>query len=121
MPQEEAERRAAEQASRLANVVAPQWRAARRWTAAVVLALFPLLFIVDRAVETRLSPVLPGLALLLLLLLGLPFVLMEAAARRHRGRDLAWRARKAARSAQNARSALVAAAVWVGLWFAVGT
>lgn len=121
MPEEEARRRAAEKAARLADVVAPQWRAARRWTAALVLALFPVLFIVDRSVETRLSPVLPGLAGLLLLLLLLPFVLMEVAARRHRGKDLAWRTRKAARSAQNACSALVAAAVWVGLWFAVGT
>lgn len=99
----------------------PLWRAARWWTAAVVLAACPFLFIVDRVVETRLSPVLPGLAVLFLLILLLPFVLVELAARRYRRKDLDWQTRRADRSARNGRTALAIAAAWVVLWFAVGT
>jgi hypothetical protein len=109
--------------ARSALVLAPEWRAARLWTSALVVALFPFLFIVDRVVATRLSPVLPGLAVLLLAILVLPFALMEVSLWRFRRkeRDLGWQSRKAARSVHNARTALVIALVWLGLWFAVGT
>ena len=73
---------AAERAARTATVLAPLWRASKLWTAAVALGLFPFLFIIDRLVEIALSPVLPGLALLLLLILGLPFLLVELSAKR---------------------------------------
>lgn len=118
---EQARAEAALRAARTATVLVPLWRASKMWTAAIVLALFPCLFIVDRVVETRLSPVLPGLAVLLLLILALPFALVELAARRYRRKDAEWQARHAVRAHQNGRTALVVAAVWVALWFAVGT
>lgn len=121
MTLEEAQREAAQRAARTATVLAPLWRAARLWTAAAVLALFPFLFIIDGVVALRLSPVLPGLAVLLLLILGLPFLLVELASRRYRRKDLDWQATHALRAAQNGRTAVVVAAVWVGLWFAFGT
>lgn len=110
-----------DRAARRVHVVDPLWRAARLWTAALVLALFPVLFIVDRAIETPLSPVLPGLAFFFLLIVGLPFLFLELAQRRYRRKDLAWQALHAARWAQNGRAALVLAGVWLALWFAVGT
>ena len=118
---QEAEREAAARAARTITVLAPLWRAARAWTAAIVLALFPFLFIVDRVVETRLSPVLPGLAVLLLLILALPFLLIELANRRYRRKDPAWQERHALQATNRGRTAVIVAAVWVGLWFAVGT
>ena len=112
---------AALRAARLADVVEPLWRASRRWTIAVVLALFPFLFIVDNAVELPLSPVLPGLVALLLLILGLPFALAELWTRRYRRKPMDWQTRKAARTAKAGRTAMIVAALWVGAWFAVGT
>lgn len=96
------------------------WRGSRTWTAALVLAAFPLLFVVDQAIETRLSPVLPGLAVLLVLLLGLPFALTELQARRFRRRDLLWQDRRSRRYQQSSRYALGLAAVWLVAWFALG-
>ena len=121
MTLEEAQQEAAQRSARTATVLAPLWRAARLWTAAVVLGSFPLLFILDRIVEIRLSPVLPGLAVLLLLILGLPFLLVELAARRYRRKEMDWQERHALRAAQGGRTAVIVAAVWVGLWFAFGT
>ncbi len=112
---------AALRAARLADVVEPLWRASRRWTVAVVLALFPVLFIVDASVHLPVSPVLPGLVVLLLLILALPFVLAEAGNRRFRRKPLDWQARKASRAAKAGRTAMIVAAVWVAAWFAVGT
>ena len=86
-----------------------------------MLALFPLLFIVDDAVELPLSPVLPGLAALLLLIVGLPFALMEVRDRRYRRKDADWQQKRALKAVGVSRAALALAAVWVLLWFVVGT
>lgn len=118
---EEARAEAAVRAARLDAVLAPLWRAARRWTAAVVLAAFPLLFIADRAGSFPVSPVLPGLVVLAVLLVALPPALVEVRARRYRRRDLEWQARKALRAVQVSNAALTVAALWLVAWFAVGT
>ena len=121
MPLPVARAEAAARAARLDTVIAPLWRAARWWTVAVVLAAFPLLFIVDGLVDLPLSPVLPGLAVLLLLILGLPFLLLELASRRYRKRGPEWQALHALRAANRSRAAAGLAAVWLLLWFMVGT
>jgi hypothetical protein len=118
---EAAREEAAARLVRLDTVVAPLWKAARQWTAAVVLALFPLLFIIDEVVELPLSPVLPGLVFLFILLVGLPFVLVEVRSRRYRRKDAEWQARHAAKAVRTSRSAMVAALIWLIAWFAVGT
>jgi hypothetical protein len=117
----EARAEAAARAARTAAVLAPLWRASRRWTAAVVLAAFPFLFILDRAGRFPVSPVLPGLVVLLLLILALPIALVEARSRRYRRRDIEWQARRALRAVQMSNAALGVAAVWLVAWFAVGT
>ena len=117
----EARSEAAARLVRLDTVVGPLWKASKQWTAAVVLALFPFLFILDHAVELPLSPVLPGLALLLVLLVGLPFLLVESRSRRYRRKDADWQARHAAKAVRVSRSAAIAALVWLVAWFAVGT
>lgn len=96
------------------------WRGALRWSAAVVVALFPIIFIVDQRVETPLSPVLPGLVVLALLIILLPLGLWEVAARMMRRREAARRVFKAERFQQTGRTAFVAALVWFGLWLALG-
>ena len=106
---------------RLATVVQPLWTASKYWTAAVVLALFPFLFMVDQVVELPVSPVLPGLALLFLLLLGLPFGLMELRGRRYLRKDADWQEKHALKAVGVARAACTLAAVWLLLWFMVGT
>jgi hypothetical protein len=118
---EEAREEAAARLLRLDAVVTPLWRASKQWSAALVLALFPFLFILDEAVELPLSPVLPGLVVLFVLLVALPFLLTEARVRRYRRKDAEWQVRHAAKAARSSRSAMVAALVWVLVWFAVGT
>ena len=118
---EEASREATARAVRLVEVLAPLWQAARRWTGAIVIFLFPVLFILDESVDLPLSPVIPGLALLFLLILGLPFLIMEVWARRYRRKETDWQVEHAERLKRNGRTALVVSLVVLGLWFAVGT
>ena len=118
---EEARIEAAARATRLVAVVAPLWKASRQWTAAIVLALFPFLFILDESAELPLSPVLPGLVVLVLLIIGLPFALVELRARHYRNKDPEWQAKRALKAVGVSRAALGIAAVWVLVWFAVGT
>lgn len=118
---EEAREEAAARLLRLDAVVTPLWQASKQWSAAFVLALFPFLFILDEAVELPLSPVLPGLVFLFVLLVALPFLVTEVRVRRYRRKDAEWQVRHAAKAARSSRSAMVAALVWVLVWFAVGT
>ena len=118
---EEAREEAAARLVRLDAVVTPLWRASKQWSAALVLALFPFLFILDGAVELPLSPVLPGLVVLFVLLVTLPFLLTELRVRRYRRKDAEWQVRHASKAARSSRSAMIAALVWVLVWFAVGT
>lgn len=118
---EQARLETAARALRTTAVVEPLWRAAKAWTAAIVLALFPFLFIVDDVVELPLSPVLPGLAVLFLLVIGLPFALMEASTRRYVRKDVAWQQKHAVKAVGVARAAVAVAAAWLLLWFMVGT
>lgn len=121
VPLEAARAEAAARQVRLDTVVVPLWKAARTWTAAIVLALFPVLFIVDQGIDLSLSPVLPGLAVLLLLIVALPFLLVEVRTRRFRRKDAHWQEVRALRAVGLARAALGVAAVWLLLWFMVGT
>jgi hypothetical protein len=111
---------AAARAERL-SVVVPLWKASRLWTAAIVLAFFPFLFILDEAGEFPVSPVLPGLVGLAALLVVLPLLLVEVRSRRYRRKDLAWQVRHATRAVGVSKAALAIAAVWLLVWFAVGT
>ena len=112
---------AAARAMRLQTVVDPLWKAAKSWTAAVVLALFPFLFIVDDLVDLPLSPVLPGLVVLLALILVLPFAIMEVRGRRYRRKDADWQEKHALKAVGIARAAVAVAGAWLLLWFMVGT
>lgn len=121
VPLEDARAEAAARAVRLDNVVVPLWKASRAWTVAFVLAAFPFVFMVDDWVETPLSPVLPALAALALLIIVLPFVLTELRSRRYRRKDAHWQEVHALRAVGVARTAMGFAAVWLLLWFMVGT
>jgi hypothetical protein len=112
---------AAAQLAFLRAVLAPVWKGARRWTAAIVLAAFPWLFLVGRWMHLPLSPVLPGLLVLAVLIVVLPFVLAEVGARRYRRHDGDWQVGHAIRAVQVANAALLIAAIWLVLWFAVLT
>lgn len=96
------------------------WRAARRWSAALVVAAFPFLFIIDASVETRLSPVLPGILLFCLLIVALPPLLSEAVRRRLLDQSDSARARKVEKFMLNGRTALIVAFVWFAAWLALG-
>jgi hypothetical protein len=118
---EEARVEAAARAVRLSTVVEPLWKSSRHWTAAVVLALFPVLFILDDAVDLPISPVLPGLAVLAVLIVVLPFAILEVRSRRYRRKDAAWQEKHALKAVGFARAAFAIAGVWLLLWFMVGT
>lgn len=94
------------------------WWASKRGALALVVGLFPFLFILDEATDAAFSPVLPGLLTLLLLAIVLPLVWMEIGTRLVR--DSPHLERRALRARQTARAALGIAVVWLLLWFAVG-
>ncbi|HLF16760.1 MAG TPA: hypothetical protein VI796_04935 [Candidatus Thermoplasmatota archaeon] len=96
------------------------WKAARRWTSALVVALFPLLFILDERTDLSFSPVLPGLLALALLIVLLPFGLAELFSRRARHRPAETRERQGFRNVQWAGIALVAALLVFLAWLALG-
>jgi hypothetical protein len=121
VPLEVARVEAAARAVRLDTVVVPLWKAARAWTVAFVLAAFPFLFMVDDGVAFPLSPVLPGLAILAVVIVILPFLLVEVRSRRYRRKDAHWQEVHALRAVGVARAALGLAAVWLLAWFMVGT
>lgn len=54
------------------------WRAVRRLWAAVAIAGFPFLFIIDALYDGSFSPVLPGLIVLILIWVGVPYAHYEA-------------------------------------------
>lgn len=112
---------AAARAVRTANVVMPLWKAARHWTAAIVLFLFPVLFLLDGALDLPVSPVLPGLVVLAALIVLLPFALVEVRQRRYRRKPADWQERNALKAVGLARAAFAVSAVWVLAWFLVGT
>ena len=62
-----------------------------------------------------------GLAVLFLVLIGLPFLLVEVRSRRFRRKDADWQEKQALRAVGMSRAALGVAAVWLLVWFAVGT
>lgn len=93
------------------------WLGSKHATTALVVATFPLLFLLDIPMD-GLSPVLPGLAALMLALLVLPFVLSEIAARRMRGHEDA--TQRIHRRARRARHVRTLAWVWFVLWFVLG-
>jgi hypothetical protein len=96
--------------------VGPLWRSAKALTMAVVTALFPFLFILDGIVHWRLSPVLPGLLLLLVAVIGLPFLLLEVFAREWRAAPVEARLHRIARVRTVSRVALGISAAWFLVW-----
>lgn len=96
------------------------WRAARRGTTAVVVALFPALFILDEHSTFAVSPVLPGLVLLTLLIIGLPLAWASLWMRRHRRHDPQVQATHAIRIDQWTNVARILAFVWFLSWLALG-
>lgn len=96
------------------------WRGARRWTAAFVVAAFPFIFIIDEAVETALSPVLPGLAVLCLLIVALPPLLAEAGRRVTRHNTATVRVHRVEKFQQTGRTAFILALLWFAIWLSLG-
>lgn len=103
-----------------ADIPPKAWRAARRMTAAVVTAGFPILFFLDEHVHWALSPVLPGLVLFVVLIVALPILATLAWSRLHRRREPDWRLLRARRADQWATAAAVVAFVWFFIWLALG-
>jgi len=95
-----------------------RWRTSRRWSLAVVVASFPFVFVVDEALDLAFSPVLPSLAALGLLLVVLPFGIMEILERRALRTE--GKARWLHRQRLAARSALGVAWAWFAAWFVLG-
>lgn len=96
------------------------WKGAKRYAAAVVVALFPVVFLLDHAVHWSFSPVLPGLLVLAVAVLALPMALMEFVRRRARHRASDVRRLRAERLARHGRWALVLAFAWLAGWFTWG-
>lgn len=97
-----------------------RWRMSRRYALATVVALFPLIFILDEAVAFGFSPVLPGMLVLALLLVVLPFPIMEWSQHRERRGGHAGAAVRLHRQQATSRFVAGAAWAWFGLWFVLG-
>jgi uncharacterized membrane protein YbhN (UPF0104 family) len=96
------------------------WSGSRSWTAAVVFAAFPFVFIIDEAVETALSPVLPSVVVLIVLIVALPFLLTEVAQRRLLRLHETLRPARSSNYRQSARAALGGALLWFLAWLVLG-
>lgn len=96
------------------------WWSSKRWVAAVVIAVFPLIFIIDEAIDPAFSPVLPGLVALALLIILLPLGVMELRWRRLAKKRAQVRRDAALRGRQTAHVAFIVAWVWLLLWLALG-
>ncbi len=96
------------------------WWSSKRWVAAAVVAVFPLVFIIDEAVDLAFSPVLPSILALALLVILLPFGVMELRWRRLAKKNAQKRHDTALRGRQSANAAFVVAIVWFLLWLALG-
>jgi hypothetical protein len=95
------------------------WRSSVRYTTALVVALFPFIFLFDEALELSFSPVLPAIILLIVAMIVLPFALVEWRARtlHRRKKD---HAVHLARAGQSSWAALGVAFVWLLLWLSLG-
>jgi hypothetical protein len=90
------------------------WSAIRKLWASAAIAAFPFLFILDAAIDTAFSPVLPGMIFLVLLWALAPYGHMEAT------RKLRIDVNKAAVYHHRAKISLIGAFVWLGLWVIFG-
>lgn len=96
------------------------WWSSKRWVAAFVVAVFPLVFIIDEAVDLAFSPVLPGIVALAVLVVLLPFGVMELRWRRLAKANAQKRHDTALRGRQTANAAFVVAVAWLLIWLALG-
>lgn len=92
------------------------WLQARRYATAGAIAAFPFLFIFDDARSGGVSPVLPGLLVILVAWLLIPPISWELARRFRKPPEPS----KLRRQAGTARAAILVAAIWFTLWLAVG-
>jgi len=83
-------------------------------------ALFPFLFILDERVAFSLSPVLPGLLFLAILIIFLPFAWMSLWVVRNRRNSPELKTKHAARLDQLTNLGRVLAFVWFIAWLALG-
>lgn len=95
------------------------WRSSVRLTTALVIALFPFIFFFDEALELSFSPVLPAIVLLIVLLIAVPFALVEVRARHLRRREKD-HAVHIARSGQTSWALLGLSILWFLLWLSLG-
>ncbi len=95
------------------------WVFACRITAALVIAAFPLVFVIDRATSGA-SPVLPGLIGLAIIIVALPFLLAEGLRPRLSRLEPHQLEVRLGRMEQSARLLLGVAVAWLVAWFALG-
>lgn len=94
------------------------WRNSIRFTTAFVVAAFPFVFMIDEAVESSFSPVLPLLGVLVAILVGVPPLVVELRTRRIRNLERL-RAR-VLRGTQTSWACLGLSFVWLVFWFSWG-
>ncbi len=102
------------------HMTALLWRGASMWSAAIVVAAFPFLFILDERAVSGFSPVRPGMIILVVLWILLPIVLVESLSRRWRHLDDGRQAAKVNRLALGGQRSLLLAGLWLASWLALG-
>lgn len=85
-----------------------------------MVAVYPLLYLVDDATDWSWSPVLPGITVLAIAWMALPFLLAEFINRRWRRLEADRKAAKLNRYYLGARGALLSAALWFFVWISLG-
>lgn len=96
------------------------WRGASYWVAGLVVALFPLLFVLDENTDASFSPVLPGILALALLWAVGPFIVVEALHRKWRSIDEGRQAAKVNKLLLGGKRFLLLASIWFVSWLALG-
>ncbi len=101
-------------------VVTDTWKAAKNFTLAIITAAFPVLFILDMAIDFAVSPVLPTLATFIVLFSILPIVFIEIAQRNLRRAGPVKGPLRARLWWNISRLTLVASAIWLVGWITMG-
>jgi hypothetical protein len=97
------------------------WTGSSRYSAALLFFLFPLLFLLDETYDFAFSPVLPGVVVLGLTWMVLPFILTELVNRRWRTLDEQRQNAKLNKWSGGGRTALIGGVIWWVSWLAWGT
>lgn len=97
------------------NLHVHRWQVIRRYTTAAAILAFPLIFMLDVSIDWGMSPILPGIAIILILWIVTPFIVWEIMTRFWKPKD----SNRIKRQTNMSRAAIGVAFLVFFIWLAV--